>query len=61
MEAQAVIGRPTVSPDGTRLAYPDGGQMWVVDLATGESSEVADSGYTVDWLDDDTLIVSLSQ
>jgi hypothetical protein len=61
VEAQSLILRPTVSPDGTRLAYPDGGGMWVVDLATGESTEVSEDGYTVDWVDDDTLIVSLAQ
>jgi Tol biopolymer transport system component len=61
VEAQSLILRPTVSPDGTRLAYPDGGAMWVVDVATGESTEVSEGGYTVDWVDDDTLVVSLAQ
>jgi hypothetical protein len=35
--------------------------MWVVDVATGESTEVSQGGYTVDWVDDDTLVVSLAQ
>jgi Tol biopolymer transport system component len=61
VESQILILRPTVSPDGTRLAYPDGGAMWVVDVATGESTQVSEGGYTVDWLDDDTLVVSLAE
>jgi Tol biopolymer transport system component len=61
VEAQNLILRPSVSPDGTRLAYPDGGAMWVVDIATGESTQVSEGGYTVDWLDDETLVVSLAQ
>jgi hypothetical protein len=47
---------PSVSPDGTRIAYPDGDMIFVVDVDTGESSEVV-GGIDVDWLDDDTLIV----
>jgi Tol biopolymer transport system component len=48
---------PTISPDGARIAYPDGGSIYVVDVSTGESTMVADGGLA-DWLDDDTLIVS---
>ena len=33
----------------------------VVEVEAGESTEVAEGGYTVDWLDDDTLVVSLAQ
>jgi basic membrane lipoprotein Med (substrate-binding protein (PBP1-ABC) superfamily)/DNA-binding SARP family transcriptional activator/Tol biopolymer transport system component len=46
----------TISPDGSRIAYPDGGVIYVVDVATGESSKVA-SGASVTWVDNDTLIV----
>ena len=46
----------TISPDGSRIAYPDGGVIYVVDVATGESSQVG-SGGSVAWLDNDTLIV----
>ena len=47
---------PSVSPDGTRVAYPDGDTIFVVDVATGKTSEVV-GGIDVDWLDNDTLIV----
>ncbi len=52
---------PKWSPDGTRISYinleynPDGGIL-VVDVATGETTFVAE-GITADWLDDHTLII----
>jgi Tol biopolymer transport system component len=52
---------PRWSPDGTRIAYlnqenyPDN-RVFVVDLATGETTFVA-QGTAIDWLDDHTLIV----
>ena len=45
------------SPDGTKIAFSGGGEILVVDVATGEYSHVADGGIA-DWLDDDTLVVS---
>lgn len=48
---------PRWSPDGTRIAYEDGGQIYVVDVATGDADALADGG-APEWLDDDTLIVS---
>lgn len=48
---------PTMSPEGSRIAYQDGSSIYVVDVSTGESSRVAD-GNLAEWLDDDTLIVS---
>jgi Tol biopolymer transport system component len=45
------------SPDGTKIAFSGGGEIRVVDIATGEFSHVAD-GANADWLDDDTLVVS---
>ena len=45
------------SPDGTRIAFSGDGEIHVVDVATGESSHVADGG-SADWLDDDTLVVA---
>jgi len=53
---------PTWSPDGTRIAYTDAEQpageykIFVVDVATGETSFVAE-GAMSEWLDDHTLIV----
>jgi Tol biopolymer transport system component len=52
---------PKWSPDGTRISYinleynPDGG-IFVVDVATGETTFVAE-GIAADWLDDHTLII----
>jgi Tol biopolymer transport system component len=48
---------PEISPDGHRIAYQDGGSIYVVRVSTGESSRVA-AGDNATWLDDDTLIVS---
>ena len=45
------------SPDGTKIAFSGGGEILVVDVATGEFSNVAEGGIA-DWLDDDTLVVS---
>ena len=51
------ISWPAISPDGNRIAYQDGGSIYVLDVGSGESSEVA-VGDNAEWLDDHTLIVS---
>jgi Tol biopolymer transport system component len=51
------ISRPQESPDGTRIAYTDTGSIYVIDVSTGDVSEVA-VGEGVEWVDDDTLIVA---
>jgi Tol biopolymer transport system component len=56
--AGASIWWPTMSPDGARIAYQDGGSIYVVDVSTGHSSKVAD-GSTAEWLDNNTLIVAV--
>jgi Tol biopolymer transport system component len=57
VEAKDEIYWPTVSPDGTRIAYQDGGySIYVVEIETGEASTVARAG-AAEWLDNDTLIV----
>jgi len=59
VDANVAIEVPTMSPDGSRVAYSDGGSIYVVDVATGESSKVADGNYfNAAWLDNDTLIVA---
>jgi Tol biopolymer transport system component len=60
VEANIAIGFPTMSPDGSRIAYRDGSSIYVVDVSTGESSKVADGNAddNAAWLDDDTLIVT---
>jgi WD40-like Beta Propeller Repeat len=57
VEANDSIWWPTLSPDGDRIAYQDGGSIYVLDLFTGASSVVA-GGSTAEWLDFDTLIVA---
>jgi hypothetical protein len=50
------------SPDGTRIAYFNqapgltGDKVFVVDVATGETTFVAE-GFVGEWLDDHTLII----
>jgi dipeptidyl aminopeptidase/acylaminoacyl peptidase len=56
--ASSDIFSPTMSPDGTRLAYADGGAIYVVEIATGQITPVADVGFNGEWFDDDTLIVA---
>ena len=46
-----------LSPDGSNIAYQDGDSIWVVNVSTGESLEVA-VGRMAAWLDADTLIVA---
>jgi Tol biopolymer transport system component len=59
VEANVAIEFPTMSPDGSRIAYQDGGSIYVVDVAAGESSKVADGIYfRASWLDNDTLIAA---
>jgi len=57
--AQATTGikQPTVSPDGTRVAYVDGRSIQIVDIEGGDPEEVA-TGTHVQWWDDTTLLVS---
>ena len=61
VEANGSIWWPTLSPDGGRIAYQDGGSIYVVDYSVDaglapEVSEVTD-GELAEWLDNDTLIV----
>ncbi|MGH2529332.1 MAG: TolB family protein [Actinomycetota bacterium] len=56
IEARYGIWWPRWSPDGTRIAYADAGEIYLVDVATGESAMVAE-GAVAEWFDDHTLIV----
>jgi WD40-like Beta Propeller Repeat len=49
---------PSVSPDGSRIAYAiNDTTIYVVKVSTGATTAVA-KGSTAEWLDDDTLIIS---
>jgi dipeptidyl aminopeptidase/acylaminoacyl peptidase len=57
VEANESIWWPTMSPDRESIAYQDGESIYVLDISTGEVSEVGIGG-TAEWLDNDTLIVA---
>ncbi len=44
------------SPDLARISYSNGGSIYVVDVATGSVTKVAEGGHA-EWFDDHTLIV----
>jgi len=52
---------PKWSPDGTRIAYYNGDtkEVFVVDVATGETTHVAE-GTSPEWVDDHSLIVEIA-
>lgn len=47
---------PRWSQDGTRIAYSAGGSIYVLNVATGSATRVAEGG-NAGWFDDHTLIV----
>jgi len=57
VEANEDIFEPKISPDGSRIAYQDADDIWVVDVSTGEKTHVA-FGRMASWVDNDTLIVA---
>lgn len=51
---------PRWSLDGTRITYNDGyGAVYVVDVETGEQTLILESERTPDWVDDDTLSLTV--
>jgi WD40 repeat protein len=61
VESSEPIVAPSGSPDGSKIVYGTEGDgtvsIYVVDVATGESSKVAE-GNNASWLDEDTLVVA---
>jgi dipeptidyl aminopeptidase/acylaminoacyl peptidase len=51
---------PRISPDGTTVAYGDGGHVWLVPIAGGVPRRLVEGSGPV-WLDDARLIVSLER
>jgi dipeptidyl aminopeptidase/acylaminoacyl peptidase len=51
---------PTISPDGSQVAYAEGGKVWVVPAAGGPPREIADAGGPV-WLGGDRLVVTVER
>jgi Tol biopolymer transport system component len=45
------------SPDGTRISYSDRGGIYVLNVATGSATKVAEGNHA-EWFDDNTLIVA---
>lgn len=52
--------RPSVSPDGTRVAYGDQGRVWVVHLDGGPPREVLEGGDPV-WTPDGLLLATVER
>jgi Tol biopolymer transport system component len=57
VKAKSGIFEPKMSPDGRRIAYADDGSIYVVNVLTGNSSEVA-VGRMASWVDNGTLVVA---
>jgi len=51
---------PTVSPDGSTVAYADQGAIWLVPLEGGPPRRLLEAGSPV-WLDERTLIVLMER
>jgi Tol biopolymer transport system component len=53
---------PRWSPDGSQIGYTDveGGGFFVVDVDTGETEQILDSDEWPEWVDENTMIVDLS-
>jgi Tol biopolymer transport system component len=56
------IMQPRWSPDGSQIAYSDTGRsgLFVLDVATGETRRILDHDEWPEWVDEDTMIVDLS-
>jgi len=54
---QGDVGWPRWSPDSTRISYSLNGSVYVFDVATGSTTQVAEGG-NAEWFDNDTLIVA---
>jgi dipeptidyl aminopeptidase/acylaminoacyl peptidase len=50
--------QPRISPDGTTVAYADGGHVWLVPTAGGVPRKLVAGGGPV-WLADDRLVISI--
>ena len=59
VESDAMLDWPRWSPDGTQIAYVDGGVIKLVDVDTGDI-QVVTNGEIAEWYDDHTLIVDAS-
>jgi dipeptidyl aminopeptidase/acylaminoacyl peptidase len=51
---------PQLSPDGSLVAYADGGHVWLIGTQGGPPRKLLEAGSPV-WLDDRTLVVSIER
>jgi dipeptidyl aminopeptidase/acylaminoacyl peptidase len=51
---------PRLSPDGTTVAYVDGGHVWLVPAAGGPPRELVEGGSPV-WIDDARLVITVER
>jgi Tol biopolymer transport system component len=55
--ANVEIWWPTISPDGSKVAYEDGGSIYVIEFGGGEPRRVA-TGETAEWVNSHSLIIA---
>ena len=53
---QGQIGWPRWSPDGTQISFTDAESIFVLNVASGSTTRIAD-GMNAEWVDDHTLII----
>ena len=51
---------PTISPDGSHVAYADDGKVWTVATAGGPPRPIAEAGSPL-WLGDDRLVITIER
>ena len=52
---------PRLSPDGSTVAYGDGGAVWLVPAAGGPPRKLLDDAGAPVWIDDATLVVAIER
>lgn len=50
-------GQPSLDLDSMRISYSYGDGIYVLTVASGSTTKVADGGGNPEWMDDHTLVV----